>query len=234
MITKKSSESKNMTEQTETKVAVNTQEVNTTPAASTIPVNQPPIAKPKEVTIQPTTTSDVVNKITAAQTISNKLLINQSEAEWVILVSDIETSGTEYQKILLGFLKTYIKDMAVGLPVDPRVGANKQSALWQHIKNILDKIPTDEFVDVWKLLLRFAYQNRNSVFNETHIFRFITTNWNNQNDIIGFTNILKLIISTADTTQAKNNLAKIDLNKATSTGISNIGKNRIISFYNLK
>lgn len=110
------------------------------------------------------------------------------------------------------------------------VVAKLQQGLFLTLKGILAKEDPEEFRKSWNTLLRFANENKQTIFNEENLFRG-AAGWTGSDVEFGlFRRVLYLIIRTADHTKRAAALKDISLERV-GAGLKPQQFERLLNFY---
>lgn len=110
---------------------------------------------------------------------------------------------------LMAALNEYKTKMGLKCAVDVALGTVQQQKLYRAIIRVLDK-PETEFNENMDALINFVRENRNDVFNEKAINRFIPQVKLNKDEILLFTRLTTLLIITADIDNKKLVSSRVD------------------------
>lgn len=139
--------------------------------------------------------------------------------------------GSPLVKLTMNELLDYIRQMAPRSPVDDIRGGQYQVRFYRAIVNIINNGPTD-FRLFFGVFLRMVHELRSEhVFNERYLMRFLPTMPMDERDRRGFQYLMNLFATTADSATRAQVLRQTDLGKAVSSGLTDVGQKRLISYY---
>jgi hypothetical protein len=148
------------------------------------------------------------------------------------LVDKINKDGDTADKVLVGVLEEYRKNMKPGLRIKPTDGIGQQYNLWRVIHNTIELSETQEkFRLRWNTILMFAKETKNDVFNEKYILRFGPLWGKTEPEYNAFGNMINLIKLTCDPETRAEELKLISLDKTLKYVFSEQGKAKVIRYY---
>ena len=141
-----------------------------------------------------------------------------------------ETFGLIGQRVM-SILTTYADKMAPRKPVTDVVINEQQRLLFDALlKTINDS--DEDFEKLLKTVFAFFEEHKNGVFHETRVFRGMDNIPLNKDDRAAFTRLLNLFKLVANPQSRKIALKQVDLNASLQYGVTEQGKNRLMSFFN--
>lgn len=141
-----------------------------------------------------------------------------------------ETFGLIGQRVM-SILNAYADKMAPRKPVSDAVIIEQQRLLFEAIlKTINDS--GEDFEKLMKKVLAFFEQHKNGVFHETRVFRGMDSIPLSQNDRTAFTRLLNLFKLVANPQSRKLAIKQVDLHASLQYGVTEQGKNRLLTFFN--
>lgn len=140
--------------------------------------------------------------------------------------------GTRAQKSLIASLDRYLTKMKPGMPVNPDEGARNQYMLWRTIQGVIENSSTEEFKKLWYIVLTYFNNYKTEAFGERYVFRFSEYWVQSEEELKAFQRILNLIILTADSKTRTKSLSQVSIPRTLEEGFSELGRQRILSFYN--
>jgi hypothetical protein len=129
-------------------------------------------------------------------------------------------------------LEQYAEAMAVGKPVKPEEGGQRQYGLYKLIKSILATEDQSEFTTKFNTLLSFVKANKTKVFSENYVFRFPSQWTGSESEFTNFRRIVTVILASSDPATRTTDMASVNMEVAME-GFSEKEKNKLIVFYNL-
>jgi len=133
-----------------------------------------------------------------------------------------------YQNIL-----DYMVAMAPKKPIQIETGCRHQTRLYSSILSIINNLDSD-FNTAYGALLKLVHDNRDGVFHETQIFRFMEHIALPANDRKAFTRLINLMKVTADPKGRELSLKQVSLKNSLEFGITESGLQRMMAFYHQK
>lgn len=128
-------------------------------------------------------------------------------------------------------LDSYVENMRPGRPIEPKDGAAMQAVLWNTIRLIL-KQPAPDFVTLLNNLLNTIKVNRQGVFNERYVYRFLDEVRITAPERRNFERILNLFLTTCDPQTRLASLRQVSL-QTTLSGFTNQDEvSKLTAFYN--
>lgn len=107
-------------------------------------------------------------------------------------------------------LERYAENMRPGKPTTDLEGSTQQTHLYRTLISILDR-PGPEFMPLWTLVLKFAFDHKQDVFHPKYIYRFFSHLRMSTVEIRNFERLLNLISLTADPKSRALGLKQFDL-----------------------
>jgi hypothetical protein len=147
-------------------------------------------------------------------------------------VEEAKESGSLSAKTVIAFLEMYVDKMKPGMAVEAEDGARAQLLLWRTIRNLIES-ETDDFAEVFGLVLTFAHTHTKGAFADTHLFRFTESINMGSIETKAFLAILNLIQTTADPRGRKTAMKQIDFHRTMANYWSENARQRVAGFYNL-
>ena len=137
----------------------------------------------------------------------------------------------EEEQLIKG-LEKYLEAMKPGSGIRGEVGVNQQYALWKLINEIINVSQTpSQFKTLWNILLKFADEHKEGVFNMRYINRF-AEHWAwSREELLGYQYIVNLIMLTANPATRAIGLRQVDIHKSLSSGFNEEARQAIIGFY---
>lgn len=142
-------------------------------------------------------------------------------------------SGAEFGAIgrrVLDILRTYIVEMAPRRPVTDAKIVEQQRLLFEAMtKTINDS--GDDFEKLLKTVFAIFEEHKNGVFHETRVFRGTENLPMSLEDRNAFLRLLNLFKLVANPQSRKLNLKQVDLHASLQYGVTELGRNRLMSFF---
>lgn len=129
-------------------------------------------------------------------------------------------------------LATYIEQMRPGKVLNRTDATRQQQTLYATIIGICNRLQND-FRPAWAALLALFLEQRNGVFHERYVNRFMDNVNLSSTERAAFQNLLNLIRVTADPKGRAQGLKMIDFQRSTSLQLSDQGKDQLAKFYGL-
>lgn len=146
-------------------------------------------------------------------------------------IETIRTSGTTNQKNLSNALDMYVIKMHPTVEVSEDEGARHQYNLWRALIFIIDDAPQDEFKKLWNIVLAYFEYYKDTVFHDRYVFRF-SEFWQWSDDqLTALQRLINIIKLTSNQETRAKGLKQVDLNRSLDTGISDIGRQKLVNFY---
>lgn len=128
-------------------------------------------------------------------------------------------------------LVSYMAEMAPKKPVTSETGARWQVQLYSVLITLINKIPAEDFEPAFTVLLRTFLVNKDAVFHEKYVYRFMESiPLTNEDDRHAFTYLLHLVKVVADPRGREVALRQVDLNKALKFGVTEVGRQRVFAY----
>lgn len=129
-------------------------------------------------------------------------------------------------------LTNYASAMAPAKRILPQAGAAAQMALWSVLVRILN-LPQTSFQPVWTYMLSFAYENRDGVWNDRLLHRFISDMGLSPRDLRMFERIRHLISMTADPKSRATALKQVNLPNIIASMTSIVAQQNLMGYYSV-
>jgi hypothetical protein len=168
---------------------------------------------------QPTITTAPVN--TAAPVV-NQNVVNPADTT----TNNISAAG----KIALQNIEDYMEAMKPRKPVTVEAGARHQVALYRAMTSIINNL-NEDFKIVYSMMLNMMHKERDGVFHETHIFRFMDNVNLPEKDRKAFQRLINLCKVTADPKGRELALKQVNMEATLEHGITEAGRQKILHFY---
>lgn len=154
-----------------------------------------------------------------------------SASEQVIadLLEKAETPAVRGFATALG---NYLDAMGVTKAIPPEQGARHQVMFWRAIQAMING-GGKEFRMGWNAFLAVMQNEREGVFAERYMFRFVEQISIPKSDYDAFCSILNLAHVTADPKGRQLALKQVDMNKTLASGYNDEGRQALLSFYGL-
>lgn len=135
---------------------------------------------------------------------------------------------------LTGILRIveYIKKMNPKKPIEVSEGAKLQAALFRVIQSTINK-EEKHFKQIFSAMLAIFLHEKNGVFHESCLFRFMDNVPLNGNEIKAFTRLLNLMKLTCSKESRAVTLKQVDIGKTLQYGLTDDGRRKLIDFYNI-
>lgn len=154
-----------------------------------------------------------------------------SLTDFETLISQLKQSGTAPQKNLINALENYVGFMMPGNAISDDAGARQQYMLWKALIFVIDESPSDEFKKLWNIVLAFFEEYKKTVFHDRYVFRFSEFWQWSDTDLTAMQRIINIIKLTCNPDTRTTGIRKVDLNRSLETGISDNGRQKLVSFY---
>jgi hypothetical protein len=138
---------------------------------------------------------------------------------------------SQAERLLIASLDAYISNMAPNKQLSPSEGAKHQYNLWKIIQNVINLSQEKDFAKLYRILLNKFKEHENGVFGSKLVYRFADAWGNSQEDLASMQKILNLMKLTCSPNSRISGLRQVDLGKSISTGFTDVGKRRLIEFY---
>jgi hypothetical protein len=133
-----------------------------------------------------------------------------------------------YQNIL-----DYVINMAPKNPIQIDEGCRHQTRLYSSIMSIINNLDAD-FNKAFGALLKLIHEQKDGVFHEIQIFRFMDHIALPLDDRKAFQRIINLLKLTADPKGRALALKQVSLKNSLEFGVNESGRQRLMAFYNQK
>lgn len=147
--------------------------------------------------------------------------------------TDIPT-GAEMNAIsrrVMSILTTYAEQMAPRRPVTDAKIIEQQRLLFEALTKTINESGED-FEKLMKMVFAFFEENRAGVFHETRVFRGMDNIPLSANDRAALQRLINMFKLLANPQSRKLNLKQVDLHATLQYGITEVGRNRVLSFFN--
>lgn len=148
-----------------------------------------------------------------------------------VALDKMKTTGTKAEIALVNSLEAYLTGMRPRTVIDPETGARFQHSLWQTLRNVIQNSPEGEFKRLWSIVLAFAHEHENGIFNGRYIMRFAESWRHDLDELDAFQRLLNLINLTANPALREKGLRQVDLTRSLDKGFNEHGRGRLVSFY---
>jgi hypothetical protein len=142
-------------------------------------------------------------------------------------------SGAEFGAIgrrVLDILRTYIEQMAPRRPVTDAKIVEQQRLLFEAMTKAIND-SGDDFEKLLKTVFAIFEEHKNGVFHETRVFRGTENLPMSYEDRTAFLRLLNLFKLVANPQSRKLNLKQVDLHASLQYGVTELGRNRLMSFF---
>ncbi len=146
-------------------------------------------------------------------------------------IATIRSKGTTHQKNLVSALDSYVEKMHPSQTPTDDEGARHQYNLWRALIFVIDQSPQDEFKKLWYIVLAYFEEYKQTVFHDRYVFRF-SEFWQWSDDqLTALQRLINIIKLTCNVDTRAKGLKQVDLNRSLDTGITDIGRQKLVSFY---
>ena len=152
------------------------------------------------------------------------------EVPHTTIVEAPEKFGPIGQRVM-SVLTSYADKMAPRKPVSDAVILEQQRLLFDALMKTINDSGND-FENLLTDVFAFFEQNKNGVFFETRIFRGMDNVQLSQDERAAFTRILNLFKLVANPQSRGIALKQVDLHASLQYGVTEYGKNRLLSYFN--
>lgn len=152
-------------------------------------------------------------------------VVATEEPEWA---QKLTTTG----RVIKARIDAYMKAMAPRKPISDEAAARQQVQLYRSITGIINTT-TEDFDPLWTYLLKQFQDHADGVFNELYVLRAMSHVQLPPNDVRSYQRLVNLLRLTADPQSRKAALKQVDIQQTLKFGISENGRQRVISFYEL-
>lgn len=135
-------------------------------------------------------------------------------------------------KAIINTILTYVREMAPGKSQTPESIQRQQVNLNSALSGAINRLD-GEFKAVWGGILRLAHEHRDGVFHDRYVFRQLQNAPLNPTQRAFFERTMNMIKLTADPQGRKAGLKQFDKDRTMQHGMTEGGRNRLLSFYNL-
>lgn len=142
-------------------------------------------------------------------------------------------TATPSLMFLIQTLADYSKDLKVGVPHSPEVGAQVQSRLYGTLLRMFNNYDYEDFVQGFDHVLEWAHANRNGMAAPHQFFRYTEHLALSKVDRDTCLHIYNMISIMADPTKRDKNKGTINWNLTLGGSITEEGRNRISKFFGL-
>jgi hypothetical protein len=135
-------------------------------------------------------------------------------------------------KAIINAILTYVREMAPGKSQTPESMQRQQVNLNSALSGAINRLD-GEFKAVWGGILRLAHEHRDGVFHDRYVYRQLQNAPLNPTQRAFFERTMNMIKLTADPQGRKAGLKQFDKDRTMQHGMTEAGRNRLLSFYNL-
>lgn len=192
-------------------------------ASEPVPVVENPVAE------APVVANTIAEQAAEAMAVSDAQALDISTFSGFI--QNLKNTGSAKVCKLIFDLDSYIVDMAPGKIIDNVNGARKQQALWNCIKDVLEKSTFEEFSNLWGVILAYFDNYQNTVLHDRYIFRFAESWQYSNQELSTFHRVLNLIRLTHSPAERSIGLKQLDMAKTLEKGLTEAARQKVINFY---
>lgn len=147
------------------------------------------------------------------------------------IIDEVSAKVGNTAKFNLQTLADYMENMAPRKVMAANDGARHQVALYRALTNIINNT-TDDFPAAFAAVLKLMDENRDGVFHESHVFRFMDVIALPEADRKAFQRLLNLLKLLAPTKGRKLAMGQVDFERSLEHGITEAGRQRVAAFFN--
>jgi hypothetical protein len=129
-------------------------------------------------------------------------------------------------------LMAYMEEMAPKRPISAEAGALNQKALYNTIVNTIN-FEEQYFHEVFTAILRLFEANKDGVFHETHVWRFMESVALSKDDLTAFQRLLSLIQVLGPVKGREQAIKQFDFNKVLQYRLNDAGRQRLLTYFNI-
>lgn len=163
--------------------------------------------------------------------VTEPVVETQSEPEEVMSTKEEIQSRSQQAIMVISSIEQYISDMAPRKPVTQTSIDMNQVKLYRAIQMCINNLDS-EFKEIYTKILSMFEEHKGGAFRETHVFRGADTMPLPEDDRKAFHRLINLLKVTANPQSRSIALKQVDLQASTQYGITEVGRNRILAFYN--
>lgn len=147
--------------------------------------------------------------------------------------TDVPTGGemNAISRRVMSILNTYAEQMAPRRPVSDAKIIEQQRLLFEALTKAINESGED-FEKLMKMVFAFFEEHRAGVFHETRVFRGMDNIPLSANDRSALQRLINMFKLLANPQSRKLNLKQVDLHATLQYGITEVGRNRVLSFFN--
>lgn len=135
-------------------------------------------------------------------------------------------------RAIINTILSYVRDMAPGKTQTPESMQRQQVNLNSALSGAINRLD-GEFKAVWGGILRLAHEHRDGVFHDRYVYRQLQNAPLNPTQRAFFERTINMIKLTADPQSRKAGLKQFDKDRTMQHGMTEAGRNRLLSFYDL-
>lgn len=135
-------------------------------------------------------------------------------------------------RAIINTILSYVRDMAPGKTQTPESMQRQQVNLNSALSGAINRLD-GEFKAVWGGILRLAHEHRDGVFHDRYVYRQLQNAPMNPTQRAFFERTINMIKLTADPQSRKAGLKQFDKDRTMQHGMTEAGRNRLLSFYDL-
>lgn len=173
----------------------------------------------------------VVTPVTPVEPVVNTQPVTETSSAVAWLEEFAKTASVDARAIINTIL-TYVREMAPGKSQTPESIQRQQVNLNSALSGAINRLD-GEFKAVWGGILRLAHEHRDGVFHDRYVFRQLQNAPLNPTQRAFFERTMNMIKLTADPQGRKAGLKQFDKDRTMQHGMTEAGRNRLLSFYNL-
>ena len=132
---------------------------------------------------------------------------------------------------VMSILNTYAEQMAPRRPITDAKIVEQQRLLYEALTKTINDSGED-FEKLMKMVFAFFEQHRAGVFHETRVFRGMDSIPLSASDRAALQRLINMFKLLANPQSRKLNLKQVDLHATLQFGITEVGRNRVLSFFN--
>lgn len=147
------------------------------------------------------------------------------------LMNRVNATNNQVVINAMNAVQQYMQDMGPAMTQTTESGARHQVVLFRAIRTIID-YSHDDFQLAFATLLRLFDENKDGVFHERYVFRFMESVVLNQDERRAFERILNLIKLAAASAGRKEAVNQINFQKTLQYVFTEEGRQRVLAFFN--
>lgn len=134
---------------------------------------------------------------------------------------------------IINTILNYVREMTPGKSQTPEAMQRQQVNLHSALMGTVNRLEGQEFKQVYGGILRLVHEHRDGVFHDRYVYRQLQNAPLNSTQRAFFERTMNMIKLTADPQGRKAGLKQFDKTRTMQHGLTEAGRNKLLSFYGL-